>query len=587
VPRDLETICLKCLEKQPRKRYASTEELADDLARFLAGEPIRARPTPAWERSIKWVRRRPALASLLGVSGVAAVTVLAVVLISNARLKEQRDYAEDRRKEAVANFRKARDAVDLMLTRVGQESLAHVPHMEKIRRNLLEDALKFYQDFARQAGNDPEVRYEMGRAHRRLGGIYESLGDRQRAEQSVREAVAVQEELIVQFPTEVPYRRELGLSYRHLGSVLINRRPKEAEEAFRHALDLQEKLAAADPAEPGYSTDLADTHDDIGILLAQAQRHSAAEKEFRHATDLLEKLVARYPSVADYGEKLAVCRGNLGNLLAQTNRLADAEKLLRQNADFWEKRASDDPTGANARSKLALTQYNLGLILHNLGRPVEAEPAIRRALELRTRFMEDFPNIPELQNRVGEALRKLAVLVRVNRGDHAEAQRLLEKAIGHTKAALKTDARNPSYLRMLGYEYTTLADTLIDLGDHVQAARTAERVPPLMENVEEAYCDAARRLARCMPLAAKDANLSDDKRKELAQAYADRAVQLLREAIQKGYKDVGRLEMDPAFDSLRAREDFRMLLQDGLEKCGPMSHLRNQVGGHCLPTSIR
>jgi hypothetical protein len=75
VPRDLETICLKCLSKEPARRYASAEELANDLRRFQANEPIRARPAGRLERAAKWARRRPALAVLLVVTvlGVAGI----------------------------------------------------------------------------------------------------------------------------------------------------------------------------------------------------------------------------------------------------------------------------------------------------------------------------------------------------------------------------------------------------------------------------------------------------------------------------------------------------------------------------------
>ncbi len=84
---DLETICMKCLEKEPERRYRSAEALAEDLERWLRGEPIVARPSTSRERVVKWIKRRPALAALVGVSTTAAAALLIGGLIFNAQLQ--------------------------------------------------------------------------------------------------------------------------------------------------------------------------------------------------------------------------------------------------------------------------------------------------------------------------------------------------------------------------------------------------------------------------------------------------------------------------------------------------------------------
>jgi WD40 repeat protein len=110
LPRDLKTICLKCLQKDPSKRYSSALELADDLARYLAREPIRARPVGAVERTLKWARRRPAWAALGIVSLLAAVVFVGGVFWHAAQLQSALDDATRARTRAEVSEHKARQA---------------------------------------------------------------------------------------------------------------------------------------------------------------------------------------------------------------------------------------------------------------------------------------------------------------------------------------------------------------------------------------------------------------------------------------------------------------------------------------------
>ncbi|MBI1917002.1 MAG: tetratricopeptide repeat protein [Planctomycetes bacterium] len=114
-PRDLEIICLKCLQKERHKRYASAEELAEDLRRFQNGETIRARPAGKWERSIKWARRHPAIAALVAVSSLAVLALagaavghdfylrmkVAEAVAATERADQKREQAEQEKKQAI------------------------------------------------------------------------------------------------------------------------------------------------------------------------------------------------------------------------------------------------------------------------------------------------------------------------------------------------------------------------------------------------------------------------------------------------------------------------------------------------------
>jgi tetratricopeptide (TPR) repeat protein len=124
-PRDLETICLKCLHKEQGKRYASALDLAEDLRRFLEGEPVRARPAGVWERGVKWARRRPTTAALVGVALLACAGFGALMLWHAHSLRQEVEGAVGRTDAA----HQARDLSDrrgdgLALIQSGRERLA-------------------------------------------------------------------------------------------------------------------------------------------------------------------------------------------------------------------------------------------------------------------------------------------------------------------------------------------------------------------------------------------------------------------------------------------------------------------------------
>ena len=157
LPRDLETIALTCLRKDPRRRYASACALADDLDRWLGGFPIRARPVSKLEHVSRWCRRRPAIASLLAVLAITVVSSLVGLLKLWRHSEAQRARAENSLARAIdsdkATSAAIRDLVDLLATTVNAPQMLASERLDKSSRVVRDLTAKLRQDRRIAASN--------------------------------------------------------------------------------------------------------------------------------------------------------------------------------------------------------------------------------------------------------------------------------------------------------------------------------------------------------------------------------------------------------------------------------------------------
>jgi serine/threonine protein kinase len=400
VPRDLETICLKCLRKEPEKRYPDAEALAEDLRRFLAREPIRARPTPRWERALKWARRRPAAAALVLVSGLAVLTLAAGLSWHLSRLRSERDYAE-------RNFRRARRAVDEMLTEVAQEHLAAEPRAEGKRRVLLEKALGFYQEFLREKRDDPAVRKETALAARRVGDIQRLLGRFDPALDAYHRAADLLGPLAADFPGEPVYAEALADCHNFRGEALRQTgRPREAADAYQEALRLQDALVARFPAEPDYRMERARTDYNLGILAKDTNQLADAEAALRRSVEELEDLAASHPDVPAYRQHLARSYLNLGPVLRRTGPPLPAEHRYGRAIYLLNRLAERDPDNRDYRHELGVARNNLGNLLADTD-PDRAEAEHAAAVRLFTGLTGESPEVPVYQQELANSCNSL------------------------------------------------------------------------------------------------------------------------------------------------------------------------------------
>ncbi|HEX5273557.1 MAG TPA: serine/threonine-protein kinase, partial [Gemmataceae bacterium] len=412
VPRDLETICLKCLEKDPQRRYASAQALADDLRRYLAHEPIRARPAGRAERLLKWARRRPAVAALTVCLALLTAAAAAGGALYNVRLRRERDRAEQ-------NLAVARGAVEKMLLEVAEEELNTEPRMEEKRRRLLEQALAFYEDLLREQGDDPALRREIAVAQLRVGDIRRLLGDHARAEEAYSRAIVRLKALCDDFPARPEFRRRLADAFNFRGEVFrLTSRPADARADYEAARALQERLATDFPDSPDYKSDLARTHYNEGIVLKDDGEREKARQELDEAVALLAPLADAPGARPEPRQHLARAYLNRAAVLRAGRRPAEARDDCSRAISLLDGLAAADPLKPDYRFELAVAHANRGNALAQLSAP-EAEEDYREALRLLGLLAGDFPRVPAYPAERANTWNSLGALLAVKSPDEA------------------------------------------------------------------------------------------------------------------------------------------------------------------------
>jgi serine/threonine protein kinase len=460
LPAELEIIVVKALEKRPQDRYATAQELADDLQCFLTERPIKARRPGIVDRARKWSRRHQPLvramfaALLLAVVALGASTIWALQMnaqtetaltqAEQARSDEerQRKEAESARAQAVAAAKAEKQATDAesiqrkraeatrdriwqvldqMTSEITGESLATQKELSEEQKKLLTEVLNYYREFAAEKVDSEELRARTALAAHRVGMIEYGLGRKQESAAAFRQAQSEYEKLAADFTAVPLYRLKLAESHANLGNLLlVLGKHAGAQEAYTEALDLLKKLVADFPSVPQYRHDLAVSHDNLGNLFRDSGKRVEAQEAYTTALDMLKKLVADFPAVPQYRQGLASSNDNLGIFLCDVGKWKEGLEAYRAALDLRDKLVAEFPAVPQYRHDLANSHTNLGNLQRDLGNRAEAQEAYKAALNLRDRLVAEFPAVPEYQQDLAGSYHNLGMLLR-DLGKYADA----------------------------------------------------------------------------------------------------------------------------------------------------------------------
>ncbi|MDA1018113.1 MAG: protein kinase, partial [Planctomycetota bacterium] len=474
VPKALDAICKKAMARLPGDRYDSALDVANDVQRWLADEPVSVHRAPIREKLLRWMRRHKAwtMASAVALLVVSLVSMTATIVVAQARdaaveargeaeaalIKEQLALAAETeaRQEATRMLRKAREAVDRSFTGVSMV-LKNFPGMQWLRIELLKQAAGDYEGFAREKGTLPELRLETARAFSRLGEVQNLIGDTKSSEAAYRSAETNYRELLPLLTDDESVPVELAGTLSMLGSLYTNRNEfPTAGNEFDAALTVIADVETTSDATRVKSAKAAVLLNSA-TLLAKIKQYADAEQRLQDAKSVF-KTLARTSDDARHLEGLAAVHIRLGKLHIERRRFESAIVELKAGSDVYRalRQGADEPRFLEG---LATCQIDIGNAFKYLGDDAEAIKQYAEAVQHFNTLLVARPGVPYYREMIA-VLGLNVAQIRTVEGRNEMAKQLAESAF-HTfdELILSTpdDLSVPQYLLERGASAATLA----------------------------------------------------------------------------------------------------------------------------------
>jgi serine/threonine-protein kinase len=502
IPAELETVCLKCLEKRPSDRYPSAESLAEDLARFGRGTRVEARPPSPWRRGRKWARRHPGVAASL--VAMALLTVSAAVVAVRERHQagveaELRKDAEAKRDLALRRFDLATEAVHEMTTKTAEGSLRSLRDVDKTRLELLQSGQALYEKLLAEESGNRTVRHELGRTAGRIGDVQVRLGQATQAEVAFHNAEEILYKLTREYPDEPVYQRDLSVTCKKQANLFERtNRLDAALYRFNKSQEIKESLAQGYPENQQFRSDLAAGYGDLGSYFHRIGNRAKAVIAFEQAKVEFEGITPRSP--IDRHNEATVCL-NLGGCYQVDRRWSKAESAYQRGLAIWDDLAKADPGDPEYRRWRSAVHNNLGLMYQDIevtNASNKAEEHLLKAKSIRQQLVIDFPDVPDYRNELSGTLNNLGLLYHKS----LKPELAMESHQAARKEREWLFARYPRAVQFridLAGTYNNIARVRRDFGDEAGAKEAIEwyqQVPPILgiAGVRE-YADARQVLS--------------------------------------------------------------------------------------------